>query len=140
MGPLDDVAQEIDIHTVKIEDLTFRSPFEIVFNRSDFAHAIVGYFDIFFTKGHKTLSFSTGGGGRFPWWWLTPSCLLSHPALMMSTLCVVVLRVAGPQAKYTHWKQTVFYLQEQLTVDAGDKVWRHLPFSPLYVFACIETA
>lgn len=86
---------EIDIHTVKIEDLTFRSPFEIVFNRSDFAHAIVGYFDIFFTKGHKTLSFST-----------------------------------GPQAKYTHWKQTVFYLQEQLTVDAGDKLVGELDCRP----------
>ena len=28
----------------------------------------------------------------------------------------------GPQAKYTHWKQTVFYLQEPLTVEVGEVV------------------
>ena len=26
----------------------------------------------------------------------------------------------GPDAKYTHWKQTVFYLPEALTVRQGD--------------------
>jgi hypothetical protein len=28
----------------------------------------------------------------------------------------------GPHAKYTHWKQTVFYLSEPLTVEAGEQV------------------
>jgi protein arginine N-methyltransferase 1 len=28
----------------------------------------------------------------------------------------------GPHTKYTHWKQTVFYLREVLTVQQGDKV------------------
>lgn len=28
----------------------------------------------------------------------------------------------GPQAKYTHWKQTVFYLQEPLTAEVGEVV------------------
>ena len=28
----------------------------------------------------------------------------------------------GPQAKYTHWKQTVFYLQDSLTVEVGEVV------------------
>lgn len=28
----------------------------------------------------------------------------------------------GPHAKYTHWKQTVFYLKDVLTVEAGEKI------------------
>ncbi|KAJ3121773.1 Protein arginine N-methyltransferase 1 [Nowakowskiella sp. JEL0407] len=28
----------------------------------------------------------------------------------------------GPHAKYTHWKQTVFYLDNPLTVNAGEKI------------------
>ena len=28
----------------------------------------------------------------------------------------------GPHAKYTHWKQTVFYLREVLTVEDGEQV------------------
>jgi type I protein arginine methyltransferase len=28
----------------------------------------------------------------------------------------------GPHAKYTHWKQTVFYLREVLTVEQGERV------------------
>src|SRR5690606_31595703 len=28
----------------------------------------------------------------------------------------------GPHAKYTHWKQTVFYLKETLTVEAGEEI------------------
>jgi len=28
----------------------------------------------------------------------------------------------GPHTKYTHWKQTVFYLREALTVEAGESI------------------
>jgi protein arginine N-methyltransferase 1 len=28
----------------------------------------------------------------------------------------------GPHTKYTHWKQTVFYLQDVLTVEQGEKI------------------
>lgn len=28
----------------------------------------------------------------------------------------------GPHTKYTHWKQTVFYLKDVLTVEAGESV------------------
>jgi protein arginine N-methyltransferase 1 len=28
----------------------------------------------------------------------------------------------GPHAKYTHWKQTVFYLQDALTMEVGETV------------------
>ncbi|RPD59953.1 S-adenosyl-L-methionine-dependent methyltransferase [Lentinus tigrinus ALCF2SS1-6] len=36
----------------------------------------------------------------------------------------------GPHAKYTHWKQTVFYTPDTLTVSAGDKISGRLSCAP----------
>jgi type I protein arginine methyltransferase len=36
----------------------------------------------------------------------------------------------GPHTKYTHWKQTVFYLQDVLTVEEGEKVSGRLVNKP----------
>ena len=36
----------------------------------------------------------------------------------------------GPHTKYTHWKQTVFYLADVLTVEAGEKVHGQLGCKP----------
>lgn len=36
----------------------------------------------------------------------------------------------GPHTKYTHWKQTVFYLQEVLTVEKGEKITGKLSNRP----------
>ncbi|KAK5129703.1 type I protein arginine N-methyltransferase Rmt1 [Meristemomyces frigidus] len=36
----------------------------------------------------------------------------------------------GPHTKYTHWKQTVFYLADVLTVEAGESVSGKLTVSP----------
>ncbi|RKO87467.1 S-adenosyl-L-methionine-dependent methyltransferase [Blyttiomyces helicus] len=79
--------REIDLYTVKIEDLAFEVPFEIVASRDDYVHAFISYFDIDFSACHKPVRFST-----------------------------------GPAAKYTHWKQTVFYLEDYLTVKKGEKI------------------
>jgi protein arginine N-methyltransferase 1 len=86
---------EVDIHTVKKEELTFASNFTIQVQRDDYCHALVAYFDIAFTKGHKTIHFST-----------------------------------GPHAKYTHWKQTVFYLPEDLAVRYQDEITGHIACKP----------
>jgi protein arginine N-methyltransferase 1 len=40
----------------------------------------------------------------------------------------------GPFSKYTHWKQTVFYLQEDLTICAGEEVGTQ-PSSVRYIHA-----
>jgi protein arginine N-methyltransferase 1 len=77
----------VDIMTVTKEQLTFKSDFSIKAKRNDFCHAIVAYFDMFFSKGHKLIDFST-----------------------------------GPHAKYTHWKQTVFYLKDDLAINSGDEI------------------
>ncbi|KAK5004760.1 hypothetical protein LTR28_007815, partial [Elasticomyces elasticus] len=36
----------------------------------------------------------------------------------------------GPHTKYTHWKQTVFYLRDVLTVEAGEQVKGSLSCQP----------
>ena len=59
--------------------------------------SIVAYFDMQFTKGHKTIFFST-----------------------------------GPHAKYTHWKQTVFYLKDDLAVNTNDEMVQMLTFQQAY--------
>jgi len=70
-----------DLNTVQPEELSFTAPFQLMARRNDFVHALIAWFDIEFTAGHKTVKFST-----------------------------------GPHTKYTHWKQTVFYLQDVLAV------------------------
>jgi len=42
----------------------------------------------------------------------------------------VVTFSTGPHTKYTHWKQTVFYLQEVLTVQEGEEVTCELSVRP----------
>jgi len=77
----------LDMHTVKIEDLTFKVPFRLIASRDDFCHALVASFDIEFSKCHKPIYFST-----------------------------------GPHAQYTHWKQTVFYLEDVLSMKKGEEI------------------
>ena len=36
----------------------------------------------------------------------------------------------GPHSKYTHWKQTVFYLREVLTVEENEEVTGYLTSKP----------
>lgn len=77
---------QIDINTVKKEDLDFTAPFELTAIRNDYMHAIVLYFDVTF-PGHKQIGFST-----------------------------------SPASQYTHWKQTTFYLVEDLIINEGETV------------------
>ena len=76
----------IDIRTVKVEQLAFKKDFKVVFNRDDTCHAIVVHFDTIFDHGLDTkIKFGT-----------------------------------GPDNEYTHWKQTVFYLNDIMRVSCGD--------------------
>ncbi|NWV14745.1 ANM1 methyltransferase, partial [Ptilonorhynchus violaceus] len=51
--------QEVDIYTVKVEELTFTAPFCLQVKRNDYVHALVAYFNIEFTRCHKRTGFST---------------------------------------------------------------------------------
>nr|KAG5692595.1 hypothetical protein BaRGS_024015 [Batillaria attramentaria] len=79
---------EVDMYTIKEEDLSFSAPFHLQVRRNDYLHALVTFFNIEFTKCHKLTGFST-----------------------------------APEAPYTHWKQTVFYLGEHdLTIKKGEEM------------------
>lgn len=65
----------------------FSAPFELTAASNNYVHALVAYFDVEFSAGHKPLRFST-----------------------------------GPEARPTHWKQTVFYLDDTLVVKKGESV------------------
>ncbi|KAG9329655.1 hypothetical protein JZ751_003258, partial [Albula glossodonta] len=51
--------KEVDIYTVKPEDLSFTSAFCLQIHRNDYVHALVTYFNVEFTKCHKKTGFST---------------------------------------------------------------------------------
>ena len=87
--------KDINIMTVKKEELSFTSPFKLVASRQDTIHAFVGYFDISFPSSKNQITFST-----------------------------------GPHAKSTHWKQTVFYLNEPFQLEKGDAVCGSITLSP----------
>ncbi|XP_072857060.1 protein arginine N-methyltransferase 8 isoform X4 [Pogona vitticeps] len=87
--------KEVDIYTVKLEELAFTSAFCLQIQRNDYIHALVTYFNIEFTKCHKKMGFST-----------------------------------APDAPYTHWKQTVFYLEDYLTVRRGEEIYGTISMKP----------
>ncbi|KAL7976317.1 hypothetical protein Chor_002536 [Crotalus horridus] len=87
--------KDVDLYTVKPEELTFTSAFCLQIQRNDYIHALVTYFNIEFTKCHKKIGFST-----------------------------------APDAPYTHWKQTVFYLEDYLTVRRGEEIYGSISMKP----------
>ncbi|PIO30573.1 hypothetical protein AB205_0129480, partial [Aquarana catesbeiana] len=86
---------EVDIYTVKVDDLSFTSPFCLQVKRNDYIHALVAYFNIEFTRCHKRTGFST-----------------------------------SPESPYTHWKQTVFYMEDYLTVKTGEEIFGTISMKP----------
>ena len=51
--------KEVDLYTVKLEDLTFKSEFKLKAKRDDYIHYFITYFDVGFTKCHRKMGFST---------------------------------------------------------------------------------
>lgn len=37
---------------------------------------------------------------------------------------------SGPESPYTHWKQTVFYLDDYLTVKTGEEIFGTISMKP----------
>jgi len=60
--------KEVDMYTVKIEDLDFSAPFHLQCRRDDYIQALVTYFNIEFTKCHKRTGFSTAPECRYTHW------------------------------------------------------------------------
>lgn len=53
------MVKEVDLYTVKLEDLSFDSEFTLICKRDDYIHALVAFFTIEFSKSHKVIGFST---------------------------------------------------------------------------------
>lgn len=87
----------VDIMTVKKEDLDFKSNFTLNVKRNDYIHAFVVYFDCEFSFGTKKFTLST--------------CIILFKYLLIA-----------PHRNTTHWKQTVFYTKTPLIVCQGDSV------------------
>uniref|UniRef100_A0A8C9D730 Protein arginine N-methyltransferase domain-containing protein n=1 Tax=Panthera leo TaxID=9689 RepID=A0A8C9D730_PANLE len=82
--------KEVDIYTVKVEDLTFTSPFCL-----QVKHALVAYFNIKVTCCPKRTGFST-----------------------------------SPESLHTRWEQTVFYMEDHLTVKTGGEIFGTIDIQP----------
>jgi len=89
------IVKEVDLYTVRIEDLAFESQFSLSCRRNDYIQALVTYFTVEFSKCHKRTGFST-----------------------------------APEQHYTHWKQTVFYLEESMTVKRGEEIYGIFAINP----------
>uniref|UniRef100_A0A2K6Q2X7 Protein arginine N-methyltransferase domain-containing protein n=1 Tax=Rhinopithecus roxellana TaxID=61622 RepID=A0A2K6Q2X7_RHIRO len=60
--------KEVDIYTVKVEDLTFTSPFCLQVKQNDYVHAQVAYFNIEFMHCHKRTGFSISPESLYTHW------------------------------------------------------------------------
>jgi protein arginine N-methyltransferase 1 len=58
----------IDIYSVKKEDLDFTSSFQIEINKTEMLHALVAFFNVEFSKTHTKLWFSTGPKSKSTHW------------------------------------------------------------------------
>ena len=60
--------KEIDIQTVKKEDIPFTSKFSLFFKRNDYLHALVSFFTVEFSHCHKRVGFSTSPDHQYTHW------------------------------------------------------------------------
>merc|ERR1711894_802889 len=60
--------KEVDIYTVKEEDLDFKAPFHLQCRRNDYVQALVTFFNIEFSKCHKRTGFSTAPEAPYTHW------------------------------------------------------------------------
>ena len=80
--------REVDLYSCNMTDFwEFTIPFNLMMKQDDDVHALVGFFNVEFTKCHKRTGFTT-----------------------------------SPEANYTHWKQTVFYLTDFVSAKKGEEI------------------
>mmetsp|Transcript_20463 Transcript_20463/g.23606 ORF Transcript_20463/g.23606 Transcript_20463/m.23606 type:complete len:402 (+) Transcript_20463:30-1235(+) len=78
---------DLDHKTMKASEVEFASKWQLTAKRKDKVHALVAWFDVFFSFG-------------------------GHPVRMSTS----------PMTKSTHWKQTIFYLNDVIDVKKDDKL------------------
>lgn len=127
--------QTMDISKMRTGETSFSAPFKLVASRNDFIHALVAYFDVSFTKCHKPTSFSTGTLGFSTGILAFLTCReLMYPAVLSFFHQLMIFGVwdarSGPKSRPTHWKQTVLYLEDVITICEGEALTGTLSVSP----------
>uniref|UniRef100_A0A1I8F1M4 type I protein arginine methyltransferase n=1 Tax=Wuchereria bancrofti TaxID=6293 RepID=A0A1I8F1M4_WUCBA len=59
---------DVDLYTVKVEDLTWTNNFSLRITRNDYVQALVTFFTVEFSKCHKRTGFSTGPDCQYTHW------------------------------------------------------------------------
>lgn len=111
------MVKEVDLYTIQKADLDFSTPFELVMKRNDFVQALVTFFNVEFTKCHKRIGF------RYSLILVWPSFVCGRFAAFIQNQIfnlLFFLCSTSPESPYTHWKQTVFYFDEYLTVKKSE--------------------
>ncbi|KAG6537636.1 hypothetical protein ZIOFF_002731 [Zingiber officinale] len=101
----------MDISEMTFGDVSFTAPFKLVAERNDFIHAFMAYFNVQFTQCHRETSFSTD-------------------QVMKVANKAYDIFPAGPRSKATHWKQTVLYLDEVLTICKDEVIYGNMTVEP----------
>lgn len=79
---------DLDLYTMKKEDVEFASKYKLRFQRDDKVQALISWFDVEFSNLQRPVTLST-----------------------------------SPYKTSTHWKQVVFYLDQDLVVEQGDELY-----------------
>ncbi|KAJ1720404.1 hypothetical protein LPJ53_004955 [Coemansia erecta] len=114
----------IDHGTATAASLDFASDFAIEATRDAQLHALLGYFDVAFSRtqdapgpGDAQLAASVyGGTGDSTHAVPEPASLWHHPESPMAGF------TTGPHGEATHWKQTIFVLDEPIDARCGDMI------------------
>ncbi|KAI9470195.1 S-adenosyl-L-methionine-dependent methyltransferase [Coemansia mojavensis] len=112
---------EIDHGTATPATLDFTSSFTLQATQDATVHALLGYFDVAFSRVQATCGpsreelaqpvYTSDGSGA-----VAPKALWKQPESSMHGF------TTGPHGTPTHWKQTVFVLKDPIAVAAGDKL------------------
>ncbi|KAJ2706858.1 hypothetical protein FB645_001306 [Coemansia sp. IMI 203386] len=113
----------IDHGTATPADLDFTSDFVVEATRDAPLHALLGYFDVAFSRSQSEpspdasqLSAPVYASDSVADTKPSPQSLWTRPESSMHGF------TTGPQGTPTHWKQTVFVLREPIDAKAGDQV------------------
>jgi len=72
---------EIDLNTMKKEDVNFSVPFSLEAKHDDYLHAFVTFFNVDFSQCHKRVWFSTSPEGPYTHWKQTVFYLSDYATL-----------------------------------------------------------
>ena len=115
--------KEIDIQTCTKDDIPFESPFNLQIKRNDYAQVCLLTIPLINDLIYKVLKQR-----------ICNSFLLQALVTFFNIEFTKCHKRVGfstaPEAPYTHWKQTVFYLDEYITAKKGEEIYGMFRMKP----------